>query len=139
MGHQYHCFPGKSMLDFDSMHREDLRPEKLPHQISQKHEIDLDLFAFIERYVTNPIKWDILAHFGEAPHITSTTQDLAQLLGRNYPITRRNVGDLVLFGILTIVDTQSSTFEYRLCDDPPLRTQVMKLAQFTDSGIAERW
>jgi len=127
------------MLDFDSMHKEDLRTEKLSSAMSQKHEIDLDLFAFIERYVTNPIKWDILVHFGETPLITSTTQDLAQLLGRNYPITRRNVGDLVLFGILTIVDTQSSIFEYRLCDNLPIRTQVIKLAQSTDSELAKRW
>jgi len=107
--------------------------------LSQKNEIDLDLFVFIERYVTNPIKWDILTHFGKTPHITSSTQDLAQLLGRNYPITRRNIGDLALFGILTIVDTQSPTLEYRLCDDSLLRAQVTKLAQSTDNGPADRW
>ena len=107
--------------------------------MSHKHEIDLDLFVFIERYVTNPIKWDILMHFGKAPHSTSNTQDLAQSLGRNYPITRRNIGDLALFGILTIVDTQAPSFEYRLSDDPSIRAQVIKLAQSTDSRLAERW
>lgn len=107
--------------------------------MSHMHEIDLDLFVFIERYVTNPIKWDILMYFGKTPHMTSSTQDLAQLLGRNYPITRRNIGDLALFGILTIVDAQSPTLEYRLSDNPSIRTQVIKLARSTHSSLVERW
>ena len=31
-------------------------------------EIDLDLLVFVERYVTNLLKWDLLTFFGNHPH-----------------------------------------------------------------------
>lgn len=111
----------------------------MPQSTPNKNQIDLDLFVFIERYITNTIKWDILTYFGKSPHVESTTQDIAQLLGRNYPITRRNVGDLALFGILTITDEQSSDPKYRLTERSSLRVQVIKLANSIDNALADQW
>lgn len=63
-------------------------------------EIDLELLAFIERYVNNPIKWEIVALFGKNPYTRDTASGIAQRLGRSPKIILPELFDLSLLGIL---------------------------------------
>jgi hypothetical protein len=91
-------------------------------------EIDLDLLVFIERYVTNLLKWDLLTFFGNYPDEKKDAQAVAKCLGRSYRAVRSELGDLTMLELL-----QKSTANghpiYQLTADVTLRPQVIKFAK----------
>lgn len=63
-------------------------------------EVDVDLLAFVERYATGAVKWDIIAFFGENPYTGDTARSIAQRVGRSLDIVLPELIDLAMVGLL---------------------------------------
>jgi hypothetical protein len=63
-------------------------------------EVDVDLLAFVERYATGAVKWDIIAFFGENPYTGDTARSIAQRIGRSLDIVLPDLIDLAMVGLL---------------------------------------
>jgi hypothetical protein len=63
-------------------------------------EVDVDLLAFVERYATGTVKWDIIAFFGENPYTGDTAKSIAQRIGRSLDIVLPDLIDLAMVGLL---------------------------------------
>ena len=101
------------------------------------NEIDLETFVFVERYVTNLLKWDLLTFFGRHPSAQQTVEEIVQLMGRGYKTIHAEVGDLALLNLLQKVDNLdgSDKARYRLTSDPILRGQVIRFARNHDGVL----
>ena len=64
------------------------------------NEIDIELLAFIERYASSLIKWDLIVFFGENPYSRDTADNVARRIGRSLSITQRELNDLVILGLI---------------------------------------
>jgi len=93
-----------------------------------KKEIDLELFTFIERYVTNRLRWEVLTFFSYHPHTQKTAYQIAQQIGCSYRALRSELGDLALLGVLYKVNLTEYP-AYQLTMEPMLRNQVLKFAR----------
>jgi len=63
-------------------------------------EVDVNLLAFVERYATGAVKWDIIAFFGENPYTSDTARSIAQRIGRSLDIVLPELIDLAMVGLL---------------------------------------
>ncbi|MFQ5613575.1 MAG: hypothetical protein ACE5H9_15735 [Anaerolineae bacterium] len=94
-----------------------------------RKEVDVDLLVFVERYVVNLLKWDLVTYFAQNPDNESTAQDVARAIGRSPYVVRSELGDLALLGVL---ERSSSRGEpgYNLTSDPYLRGLAFKFADY---------
>lgn len=93
-----------------------------------KKEIDLDSLVFLERYVTNLLKLELLTFFGNNPHLQSGALDVATQLGRSYKSVRSELGDLTILGLLQ-KSVESGQPVYQLTADTNLRPKIMAFAK----------
>lgn len=63
-------------------------------------EIDVELLAFVGRYATGLLKWDIITFFARNPHTHDTATSIARFIGRNPQAVMLSLGDLVILGLL---------------------------------------
>lgn len=91
-------------------------------------EIDIDLLVFVERYVTNLLKWDMLTYFGSHPDETQSVPEIADKIGRSHNVIRSELGDLAMLGLLDM-SNGSNPAKYQLTSDIVLRSQVIRFAQ----------
>ena len=98
------------------------------NEILLSQEVDLDVLVFVERYVTNLLKWDLLSFFGNNPHVSKTAQELANYIGRNDRAIRSELGDLTFLGLLQ-KSQGTETPRYTLTNNLVLRTQIIQFAQ----------
>jgi len=91
-------------------------------------EIDLDLLVFVERYVTNLLKWDLLAFFGTHPHTQKSAEEMVRHVGRNYKAVRSELGDLTMLELLQKSNGDGQPV-YQLTANLVLRPQVIRFAQ----------
>lgn len=98
------------------------------HDDLPTNEIDVSALVFIERYVTNLLKLDLLTYFGNNPDTQCNAQELAQHIGWSYKSIRSELGDLTLLELL-----QKSQHEegptYQLTDNVSLRPKVIRFAR----------
>ena len=92
-------------------------------------EVDVDLLVFVERYVTNLLKWDLVTLFAQNPEAGYTLARLAQSLGRSGHVVRPELGDLIWLGVLER-SAASAEPTYRLTTDPALRGLALKFAKY---------
>src|SRR5207249_9662278 len=64
-------------------------------------EVDIELFAFVERYATNLVRWDLLLFFGANPEVRLNAADLARQVRRNVKATTKELDDLSYLRVLT--------------------------------------
>ena len=96
-------------------------------------EIDLELFTFIERYVTNLARWDLLIFFGVHPSVRFSATSIARQVGRRERAVRKELDDLVYLGILKAHDNDDGT-AYGLVRAPATRRAVIRLARNLSSN-----
>ncbi|MFQ6014964.1 MAG: hypothetical protein ACE5NP_05940 [Anaerolineae bacterium] len=102
--------------------------EKLPEPVPpQQEEVDIALMAFIERYITNLVKSDILANLGRNPYGLDTVEDIARRIGRSLKVVESELGDLVMLGLVNKIKINSDTV-YQLTHDAGLRQATIKFA-----------
>ena len=96
-------------------------------------EIDVELFAFIERYATNLARWDLLLYFGRNPNVRGDAFDIAGRVGRK-PITIQNeLDDLTYLGVID-ADRTNRTTQYFLSRDNSTRYAAMRMANNCPTG-----
>jgi DNA-binding MarR family transcriptional regulator len=98
-----------------------------PTCTSTWHEIDIELFAFIERYATNLPRWDLLLFFGQNPSMSSNIASIAERIGRAPSTVQKELDNLAYLGILQADRNQPSAF-YSLSESKPLRSAVLRMA-----------
>jgi len=91
------------------------------------HEIDVELFAFIERYATNLPRWDLLLFFGQNPTASSDATKIAQQVGRAPSTVQKELDNLSYLGILKADRNQPSPL-YSLSEYTPARSAVLRMA-----------
>ncbi len=101
------------------------RPETPAGQV---FEIDLALLEFASRFGGTPLKRDLLALFGENPHLNDTAEAIARLLARAPAGVARELEDLRLLGLLRRVALPRGA-AYRLTDDPDLRAGLKRFLE----------
>lgn len=91
-------------------------------------EIDVELLVFVERYLTNLLKWDLVAFLAQNSNNSYSLEHLSQLIGRSPHVVRPELGDLVLLGL---VDASEQAGENRYCltCQPILRVQALKFTK----------
>ena len=98
------------------------------HHDLPKNEIDVESLVFVERYVTNLLKLDLLTYFGNNPEARKNAQEIAKRVGRSYKAVRSELGDLTLLELL-----QKSKGEeqptYQLTNNAVLRPKVIRFAK----------
>jgi hypothetical protein len=92
------------------------------------HEIDVELFTFVERYATNLARWDLLIYFGDHPSVRHTTANIAEKVGRGARSLQKELDDLVYQGILR-AHYNSEGASYELVHSPTTRRAVTRLAR----------
>lgn len=93
-----------------------------------QNEIDVDSLVFAERYVTNLLKLDLLAFFGNNPDLQKNALDIASHLGCSYKSVRSELGDLTMLELLQ-KSTDLDQPVYRLTTNHTLRTRVIEFAK----------
>ncbi len=83
-------------------------------------EVDVELLAFVERYATKLLKWDIITFFGHNPHTHDTALNIARFIGRNPHAVTLELGDLVILGLLRQTRANGETV-YHLTPDQALQ------------------
>lgn len=91
-------------------------------------EVDIDLFTFVERYVTSLFRWDLLLDFGKHPDVDHTAAEVARRVNRTARATLKELDDLTYLRVLTRRYTPERT-TYRLSRRPYIRRSVTRLAQ----------
>ena len=91
-------------------------------------EVDLELIAFLERYASSLIKWDIVMFFAQNPYTRDTSDNIALRLGRDRKAIALELYDLALLGFLEreVID---DTPVYRLTSDAILRKLAWRMSQ----------
>lgn len=102
-----------------SVGREHVSREPTPAQVPLE-EVDLDLLAFVERYATGAVKWDIIAFFGENPYTSDTARSIAQHIGRSLDTVLPELVDLAMIGVLERI-TIDGTVVFQLAQEQALR------------------
>lgn len=83
-------------------------------------EVDVELLAFVERYATELLKWDIITFFGRNPYTHDTALSIARFIGRNPHAVTLELGDLAILGLLRQTRANGETV-YHLTPDRALR------------------
>jgi hypothetical protein len=83
-------------------------------------EVDVGLLAFVERYATGVVKWDIIAFFGENPYTSDTARSIAQRIGRSLDIVLPELFDLAMVGLLERIKIDR-TMVFQLTREKALR------------------
>lgn len=91
-------------------------------------EIDLELFTFIERYVTNLVRWDLLIFFGRHPAMHLEAPQVARRIGRSSRLVQKELDDLVYLGIVRVYRTDSQV-QYGLTRSTATRRAVIRMAR----------
>jgi len=91
-------------------------------------EIDIELFTFIERYVTNLVRWDLLIFFGRHPAIHLEAHQIAQRIGRSPRLVQKELDDLVYLGIVRLYRTESQV-QYGLSRSTATRRAVIRMVR----------
>ncbi len=99
--------------------------------MSLTKEVDIEFLVFVERYVTDLLRWDILACFAKRPDLNASAVTIAELIGRNAPSVYSELGDLALVGILNKIPCPNGQMQYCLADTPRLKEAVLKFATLT--------
>jgi hypothetical protein len=88
-------------------------------------EVDVELLAFVERYATGLLKWDIVTFFGRNPHTHDTSLSIARFIGRNLRAVTLDLGDLVILGLLQQSRVDGEII-YHLTSDRALRETTFR-------------
>jgi DNA-binding MarR family transcriptional regulator len=91
-------------------------------------EIDVELFAFVERYATNLARWDLLLYFGQNPNTRDDASDIAGRIGRRPVSVRNELDDLAYLGVVQ-ADRTNHVTHYELSGDLPTRRAAMRMAR----------
>jgi hypothetical protein len=83
-------------------------------------EVDVDLLAFVERYATGAVKWDIIAFFGENTYTGDTARGIAQRIGRSLDIVLPELVDLAMVGLLERIKIDGAVV-FQLTQEQALR------------------
>jgi len=83
-------------------------------------EVDVDLLAFVERYATGAVKWDIIAFFGENPYTGDTARSIAQRIGRSLDMVLPELIDLAMVGLLERIKIDEAVV-FQLTQEQALR------------------
>ncbi len=92
------------------------------------HEIDVELFTFIERYATSLARWDLLIFFGQNPRLRDHALGIAQHVGRGAHTVQKELDDLVYLGVLR-AERDEQGVRYGLVRAPATRRAVIRLAR----------
>ncbi len=92
-------------------------------------EVDIDFLVFVQRYVTDLLKWDILSLFAHNPEAEATITQIANHVGRSSHTIQADVGDLTLLGILGQQKMPNEDATYYLTEDHHLRRMMRKFAE----------
>ena len=94
---------------------------------SASQEIDVGLYAFIERYATNLARWDVLLFFGQNPSAHGDSNEIAGQIGRRHHAIQKELDDLAYLGILETEQIDSAT-HYALARDLGTRRTAIRMA-----------
>ena len=83
-------------------------------------EVDVDLLAFVERYATGAVKWDLIAFFGENPYTGDTARSIAQRIGRSLDVVLLELIDLAMVGLLEQIEIDGAVV-FQLTQEQALR------------------
>jgi hypothetical protein len=83
-------------------------------------EVDVDLLAFVERYATGVVKWDIIAFFGQNTYTGDTARSIAQRIGRSLDIVLPELIDLAMVGLLERIKIDGAVV-FQLTQEQALR------------------
>ncbi len=92
------------------------------------HEVDIELFTFIERYATSVARWDLLVFFGQNPTAEDDATKIARHVGRAPRAVQKELDDLVYLGILR-AHANGDGVHYGLIRSPTTRRAVIRLAR----------
>lgn len=90
-------------------------------------EIDLELFTFVERYITSNLRWDLILLFGNQPNAEMTAAEIASQTRRNIFATTKELDDLTYLRVLVRRYTPERT-TYRLSRRGTAKQIAMQLA-----------
>lgn len=94
---------------------------------SPSHEIDVELFTFIERYATNLARWDLLLFFGQNPFAHDAASNIAQQIGRPERAVLKELEDLAYLGVLR-ADCDDGSVNYELAPSSMIQRAVVRMA-----------
>lgn len=92
------------------------------------HEIDVELFTFVERYATNLTRLDLLIYFGRHPSMQLNALEIAKRIGRAARSVQKELDDFVYLGILR-VNRNTGNSHYGLTRASATRRAVVRLAR----------
>ncbi len=92
------------------------------------HEVDVEMFTFIERYVTNLARWDLLVFFGRNPTALDGAEAIATRVGRAARLVQKELDDLVYLGVLR-TQREEDAVRYGLARSPATRRAVIRMAR----------
>lgn len=95
---------------------------------ASSQEIDVELFAFIERYATNLVRWDLLLYFGQNPNRRDLASDIAGRMGRKLVTIQKELDDLAYLGIVQ-ADRSNDAAHYSLSRDVSTRRVAVRMAR----------
>lgn len=95
---------------------------------TQPQEIDVGLYAFIERYATNLARWDVLLFFGQNPSAHGNSSEIAGQIGRRHNTIQKELDDLAYLGILETEQIDNAT-HYALSRDLGTRRTAARMAR----------
>ena len=91
-------------------------------------EIDVELFAFIERYATNLTRWDLLLYFGHHPNARGNAWSIAARIGRKISGVQKELDDLAYLGVVQ-ADRTNHISQYTLARDANTRRAAVRMAR----------
>lgn len=100
-------------------------------------EVDIELLAFVERYVNSPVKWDIITFFGGNPYTRDTAVSIASRVGRDMSVVLPELGDLVMLEVLEQTKLDGKTV-YHLTQEASLRQMAFRFVQHFGSARFRR-
>lgn len=99
-----------------------------PTAVHGPAEIDLELFAFVERYATTLVRWDLILFFGKNPDTGWAPAEVADHLRRGVSVATKELDDLTYQRVLVRHYTPERT-SYRLTRRAAIRRAAIRLAQ----------
>lgn len=92
------------------------------------HEIDVELFTFVERYATNLTRLDLLIYFGQHPSLHLNALEIAKRIGRATCSVQKELDDFCYLGILR-ANRNNGNSHYGLSRTSATRRAVTRLAR----------
>jgi hypothetical protein len=91
-------------------------------------EVDVDLVAFVERYATGAVKWDLIAFFGQNPYTGDTAKSIARCIGRSLDIVLPELVDLAMVGLLERINIDGAVV-FQLTQEQALRQTTLNFVR----------